>query len=64
VQSRASEAQFALLAAEGRSLAALALKALGRHTEAVGAREAATVAFKTLGATGHLTRLAREWESI
>jgi tetratricopeptide (TPR) repeat protein len=64
VQSRAAEAQFALLAAEGRSLAALALKALGRHTEAVGAREAATVAFRTLGATGHLARLAREWESI
>jgi len=64
VQSRASEAQFALLAAEGRSLAALALKALGRHTEAVGAREAATVAFRTLGARGHLARLAREWESI
>ena len=64
VQSRASEAQFALLAAEGRALAALALKALGRHTEAVGAREAATVAFRTLGATGHLARLAREWESI
>lgn len=64
VQARASEAQFALLAAEGRSLAALALKALGRHTEAVGAREAATVAFRTLGATAHLARLSREWESI
>ena len=64
MQARASEAQFALLAAEGRSLAALALKALGRHTEAVGAREAATVALRTLGATGHLTRLARDWESM
>jgi tetratricopeptide (TPR) repeat protein len=64
VQARASEAQFALLAAEGKSLAALALKALGRHTEAVGAREAATVAFRSLGATGYLARLSREWESI
>lgn len=64
VQARASEAQFALLAAAGRSLAALALKALGRHTEAVGAREAATVALRTLGATGQLARLARDWESM
>ena len=64
VQARASEAQFALLAAEARSLSALALKALGRHTEAVGAREMATVGFRSLGATGHLARLARDWESI
>lgn len=64
VQARASEAQFALLAAEGRSLAALALKALGRHTEAVGAREAATVALRSLGATGHLARLAKDWDRI
>jgi len=64
VLARAAEAQFALLAAEARSLAALALKALGRHTEAVGAREAATVAFGSLGAAGHLARFARDWESI
>lgn len=64
VQARASEAQFALLAAKGRSLAALALKALGRHTEAVGAREAATVALRSLGATGHLARLAKDWDGI
>ncbi len=64
LQARASEGQFALLAAEGRSLAALALKALGRHTEAVGAREAAAVALRSLGATGHLARLAKDWGRI
>ena len=64
VYLRAAEAQFALLAADSRSLAAQALKVLGRHTEAVAAREAATVAFRALGATGRLARLTQGWESI
>jgi tetratricopeptide (TPR) repeat protein len=64
VHARAAEAQFAVLAAEARSLAALALKALGRHTEAVGSRDVATVALRSLGAAGHLARLSRDWESI
>lgn len=64
VQIRAAEAQLALLSADARSVAALALKALGRHTEAVAAHEAVTVAFRSLGATGRLERLAREWDSI
>ena len=64
VQARAAEAQFAVLSAEARSLAALALKALGRHTEAVASRDGATVALRSLGATGHLARLSRDWESI
>jgi tetratricopeptide (TPR) repeat protein len=64
VHARAAEAQFAVLAAEARSLAALALKALGRHTEAVASRDVATVALRSLGASGHLARLSRDWESI
>ena len=64
VLARAAEAQLAVLAAEARSLAALALKALGRHTEAVASRDVATVALRTLGASGHLARLSRDWESI
>ena len=64
VHVRAAEAQFAVLAAEARSVAALALKALGRHTEAVASRDVATVALRTLGASGHLARLSRDWESI
>lgn len=64
VQARAADAQLAVLAAEARSLAALALKALGRHTEAVASRDVATVALRTLGASGHLARLSRDWESI
>jgi tetratricopeptide (TPR) repeat protein len=64
VYARATEAQFALLAAEARSLAALALKALGRHTEAVASRDVATVALRSMGASGHLVRLSRAWESI
>jgi tetratricopeptide (TPR) repeat protein len=64
VHARAAEAQFAVLAAEARSLAALALKALGRHTEAVASRVVASVALRSLGASGHLARLSRDWESI
>jgi tetratricopeptide (TPR) repeat protein len=64
VQARAGDAQLAVLAAEARSLAALALKALGRHTEAVASRDVATVALRALGASGHLARLSRDWESI
>ena len=64
VQARAAEGQLAVLAAEARSLASLALKALGRHTEAVASRDAATVALQALGASGHLARLSRDWESI
>ena len=64
VHARAAEAQFALLAAEARSLAALALKAQGRHTEAVASRDVATVALRALGASGHLARLSGDWESI
>lgn len=64
VQARATDAQLAVLAAEARSLAALALKALGRHTEAVASRDVATVALRALGASGHLARLSRDWESI
>jgi tetratricopeptide (TPR) repeat protein len=64
VYTRAAEAQFAVLAAEARSLAALALKGLGRHTEAVASRDVATVALRSMGASGHLARLSREWESI
>jgi len=64
VHARAAEAQFAVLSAEARSLAALALKALGRHTEAVASRDGATVALRSLGAAGHLARLSRDWESI
>lgn len=64
VQARAAEAQLAVLAAEARSVTALALKALGRHTEAVASRDVATVALRSLGASGHLARLAKDWESI
>ena len=64
VYVRAAEAQFALLAADSRAVAAQALKALGRHTEAVAAREAATVAFRSLGASGRIAHLARIWESM
>ncbi|HEX7023746.1 MAG TPA: tetratricopeptide repeat protein [Gemmatimonadales bacterium] len=61
VQARATESQYAVLAADARSLAALALLADGRHTEAMAARDAATVALRTLGATGRLERFEREW---
>ena len=64
VRARAAEAQLAILAAEARALAALALKALGRHTEAVASRDVATVSLRALGAAGHLARLSRDWESI
>ena len=64
VYTRATEAQFALLSAEARSLAALALKAMGWHTEAVASRDLATVALRALGASGHLARLSKDWESI
>jgi tetratricopeptide (TPR) repeat protein len=59
---RATEAQFAHLAAEARALVALALKALGRHTEAVAAQENATVSLRALGATARIARLEREWK--
>ena len=61
VALRAGEARFAHLAAESRALMALALKAMGRHTEAVAALEGATVAFRSLGASGRIARLQRDW---
>jgi tetratricopeptide (TPR) repeat protein len=61
---RAADAQLALLAADARAIVSQALKAMGRHTEAVAAREAATVAFRSLGAAGRMAHLAKAWESL
>lgn len=64
VFTRAAEAQLGVLAAEARTLVALTLKAQGRHTEAVAARESATVALRSLGAASRLARFEQEWTSI
>ena len=61
VQARAAESQYALIAALARTIAALALQADGRHTEAMACRDAAQVSLKSLGARLRLERFEREW---
>ena len=61
---RATEAGFALLAAETASVAALALRADGREREAEVAREGVVAAYRELDATELLGRFEREWERM
>ena len=60
---RATEAGFALLAAETASVAALALRADGREREAEVAREGVVAAYGELDAAELLERFERDWES-
>ena len=61
---RATEAGFALLAAETASVAALALRADGREREAEVARDGVVAAYRELDATELLGRFEREWERM
>jgi tetratricopeptide (TPR) repeat protein len=53
----------ALLAAECGALAALALRRMGRSTDAAARRSEAEAAFRAFGAAGLLQRLEQDWEA-
>jgi tetratricopeptide (TPR) repeat protein len=62
IRKRATEAGFALIAAEAASISARALKEDRRLPEAVAANELALASFRALGATGLMHRHESEWE--